>query len=427
MSQLPKTRFNLKSPKAKKETLIFMVFRYRGKKLLYSTGLNILPKEWNFKTQRPFDLERRNDLWSIRNTLNDLSQWCRSIYIDHEYGRISISDFKDILDERLGRKAPEPEERKISLFEFIDQEIATLKAENFKKSSLKPYLVHANVLKEFAEENGKFSFEDVDWNFKTQLIDWLSEREIKLSYGNKTLELLKRFLERARRKQLHNNTKYQGSGWLVPQKKAIGQKIILNPDELQFLSELQLSGYLKRVRDLFLVGAGTGQRFSDYSRLKPHHFYKTVKGTPILSLIAQKTDVPAKVPLNIFPWLLPLLEEYKYTSPILSMQKLNDGLKILCKDAEFDQPVLLVEQYMGRKAIVRKDYRPKYELITTHTCRRSFATNLYRMGYTIGQIMPMTGHATEGNLRTYIGIDAEENAEEVAQSIERRKANRKNN
>jgi integrase len=427
MSQLPKTRFNLKFPKTKKETLIFMVFRYRGKKLLYSTGLNILPKEWNFKTQRPFDLERRNDLWSIRNTLDDLSQWCRSIYIDHEYGRISISDFKYILDERLGRKAPEPEEKKISLFEFIDQEIATLKAENFKKSSLKPYLVHANVLKEFAEENGEFSFEDVDWNFRTQLIDWLSEREIKLSYGNKTLELLKRFLERARRKQLHNNTKYQGSGWLVPQKKAIGQKIILNPDELQFLSELELSGYLKRVRDLFLVGAGTGQRFSDYSRLKPHHFYKTVKGTPILSLIAQKTDVPAKVPLNIFPWLLPLLEEYKYTSPILSMQKLNDGLKILCKDAGFDQPVLLVEQYMGRKAIVRKDYRPKYELITTHTCRRSFATNLYRMGYTIGQIMPMTGHATEGNLRTYIGIDAEENAEEVAQSIERRKANRKNN
>lgn len=427
MSQLPKTRFNLKFPKAKKETLIFMVFRYRGKKLLYSTGLNILPKEWNFKTQRPFDLERRNDLWSIRNTLDDLSQWCRSIYIDHEYGRISISDFKDFLDERLGRKALEPEEKKITLFEFIDQEIATLKAENFKKSSLKPYLVHANVLKEFAEENGEFSFEDVDWNFRTQLIDWLSEREIKLSYGNKTLELLKRFLERARRKQLHNNTKYQGSGWLVPQKKAIGQKIILNPDELQALSELQLSGYLKRVRDLFLVGAGTGQRFSDYSRLKPHHFYTTVKGTPILSLIAQKTDVPAKVPLNIFPWLLPLLEEYKYTSPILSMQKLNDGLKILCKDAGFDQLVLLVEQYMGRKAVVRKDYRPKYELITTHTCRRSFATNLYRMGYTIGQIMPMTGHATEGNLRTYIGIDAEENAEEVAQSIERRKANRKNN
>ncbi|MCG8328653.1 MAG: Arm DNA-binding domain-containing protein [Chitinophagales bacterium] len=59
MAKIPKPRFNLKAPKSKKETLIFLVFRYRRKRLLYSTGLTINPTEWDFKTQRPIEKEMR--------------------------------------------------------------------------------------------------------------------------------------------------------------------------------------------------------------------------------------------------------------------------------------------------------------------------------------------------------------------------------
>ncbi len=420
MPRLPKPRFNLKAPKAKSETLIFLVFRYRGHRLLYSTCLAIHPRDWNDKTQRPLQLERRPDLWAIHRQLDDLASWCRSIYIDSEYGRISPKVFKDQLDQKSGRKE-EQEAPRLSFFEFVDQEIEDMKGQGMRESSHAPYKVQAGVLKAFAEEQGAFTFEDVDWNFRLRLIDWLGEREVMLSYGNKTLGILRQFMERARRKKLHTNIQYQGGGWRVTQKKAAGEKVILTPEELQRLADMNLSGYLKKVRDLFLIGAGTGQRFSDYSRYRPHHFYQTVKGTPILSLIAQKTDISAKVPLNIFPWLLPLLEEYEYTSPKLSMQKMNDGLKILGEKAGFDETVLVVEQLMGRKPTVVKQYKPKYKLLTTHTCRRSFATNLYRMGYSLAQIMPMTGHSTEGHLRVYIGIDAEENAERIALDIRNRK------
>jgi integrase len=420
MPQLPKPRFNLKAPKSKTETLIFMVFRYRGKRLLYSTSLTIHPKDWNSKTQRPLDLERRSDLWSIRRQLDDYASWCRSIYIDHEYGRISIEEFKGLLDEKSGRTILE-ETPRLSFFEFVEQELSELSEQGMRESSIGPYKVHANVLRSFAEENGSFDFEDVDWEFRTRLIDWLETKEVKLSYGNKTLGILRQLMERARRKKLHNNLQYQGRGWVVTRKKAMGQKVTLNPEELQLLADMPLKGYLKKVRDLFLIGAGTGQRYSDYSRYQPHHFYKTMNGTPILSLIAQKTDMPAKIPLNIFPWLLPVLEEYAYTSPRLSMQKLNDGLKILGQKGGLEDKVLVVEQLMARKPKVVKVYRPKHELLTTHTCRRSFATNLYKMGYPLSKIMPMTGHSTESNLRIYIGIDAEENAESIARSIEQRK------
>lgn len=424
MARLPKPRFNLKAPNSKHETLIFTVFRYRGQRLLYSTGLTIRPSEWDFKTQRPIEKERRPDLWAIRRQLDDLDAHCRAIYIESGYGRINVNVFKEDLGLKTGRTEPEAPKPQVSFFDFVDQELKDMLAQGMRPHSQVPFKLHTDILKTFAREEGDFSFDDVDWEFRLRLIDWLATRNVQLAYGNKTLSILRQFMERARRKKLHTNTKCQGMGWKVTEKKAASAPVTLNLEELQTLANLKLTGYYKKVRDLFLIGAGTGQRFSDYSKYAPAHFYRTTNGVPILSLIAQKTDIPAKVPLNIFPWLLPVLEEYKFFSPNLSMQKLNEGLKTLCKDAGFDEQILVVEQYMSRKARVEKRYIPKYEEISSHTCRRSFATNLYKMGYSLAQIMPMTGHATETQLRAYIGIDAEENAERIALDIRNRNGNK---
>lgn len=92
MGKLPKPRFNLKSPNAEKETLISLIFRYRGKKLQYSTGLNIHPKDWDGKTQRPVIQDKRKDLFATQNTLNDLE--CHTLDIYMESDSISIKAFK---------------------------------------------------------------------------------------------------------------------------------------------------------------------------------------------------------------------------------------------------------------------------------------------------------------------------------------------
>ena len=296
-----------------------------------------------------------------------------------------------------------------------------MKATNMKRGSLKIFQLHAGILKDFAKDHGTFGYKDVDWSLRLKLIDWLAAKNWQLAYGNKTLNMLRQFMERARRKGYHDYTGYQGTGWQVKPLKAKGPKITLSTEELDRLAKLKLRGFLEKVRDLLLIGAGTGQRFGDFSQLRPEHFYRTISGIPLLSIITQKTGTPAKIALNIFPWLIPTLEKYDYHAPTLSMQKFNKGLKVLCEKAEINDQMLVVEQYMGRKARIEKRYVPKFELISSHTCRRSFATNLYRMGYTLAQIMPMTGHATETQLRTYIGIDAEENAERIALEIRNRK------
>lgn len=339
MAKLPKPKFNLRLPKAKSETLISMIFRYRGKKLVYSTGFSILPSEWDFNTQRPIELERRPELWAVRTQLEALSSYCKSIYIEADYGAISVEDFKKKLDIKTNR-TQETESKTQSFFDFVEEELAEMLEFGMKKASLEPYQRHARILKRFSKARGEFDFEDVDWNFRIELITWLTKQNVQLSYGNKTLSILRQFMERARRKKLHSNTKYQGAGWLVSKKKAVGQKITLSISELDRLAELTLFGFHAKARDLFLIGAGTGQRFSDYSKYTPENFYSTSNGTPLLSIISQKTEIPATVPLNIFSWLIPILEKHNYQSPKLSMQKLNQAIKEICKEAEIDDRVL---------------------------------------------------------------------------------------
>ena len=57
---------------------------------------------------------------------------------------------------------------------------------------------------------------------------------------------------------------------------------------------------------------------------------------------------------------------------------------------------------------------PKYEFISSHTARRSFATNEFKAGVlTIGEIMSITGHKTEKSFYKYIREKPRESAERV--------------
>ncbi|MEM0995306.1 MAG: phage integrase SAM-like domain-containing protein, partial [Bacteroidota bacterium] len=228
----------------------------------------------------------------------------------------------------------------MSFLEFLDQELQEMLSVGMRKGSWNGFRTQVNILKQYADENGNFDYQDVDWNFRWKLIDWLSEKNMQLSYGNRALKVLRYFLERARKKKLHNNSAYQGSGWMVAETKARGHKVYLNPKELQLLSELELNGIQAKVRDLFLIGAATGQRFSDYSKYVSDDFYTTSTGIPLLTVISQKTHMPAKIPLNIFPWLIPILERHQYSSPKVSMQKVNMWIKEICKEAGFTQKVM---------------------------------------------------------------------------------------
>ena len=58
--------------------------------------------------------------------------------------------------------------------------------------------------------------------------------------------------------------------------------------------------------------------------------------------------------------------------------------------------------------------KQKFELITTHTARRSGATNMFNAGIPTIRIMKITGHKTEKAFMKYIKISQEENAKSLS-------------
>ena len=52
----------------------------------------------------------------------------------------------------------------------------------------------------------------------------------------------------------------------------------------------------------------------------------------------------------------------------------------------------------------------KWQLVSAHTARRSFATNLYKSGFPSISIMAITGHKTESSFLRYIKVSKEEHA-----------------
>ena len=240
MAKLPKPKFNLRVAKATTPTLISLVFRYRGKRIVYSTGYSVHPKDWDFKAQRPIIQQRRPDLIKVKRQLDDLSFYCTNIFIESNYGLIEPGEFKNQLDIKMGRiklvNSNDGEANsKPDFWEFLDLELEDMHKQGMREGSWDAFNRHANILKRFAKEVRHFDYDDVDWNLRLEIIDWLASRNIKLAYGNKTISILRQFMERARRKKLHSNVEYQGTGWIIPQKKAVGQKVILTEIELQRL------------------------------------------------------------------------------------------------------------------------------------------------------------------------------------------------
>ena len=178
--------------------------------------------------------------------------------------------------------------------------------------------------------------------------------------------------------------------------------IYLTISELKKLNELkELSVKDKSVRDMFLVGCFTALRFSDYSKITKEN----IVGSNIV-VKTRKTGEPVIIPIH--PVIREILDRNNGDFPKLkSGRPFNLILKRICKKAKIDAEILY-ERTVGTE-VVRKRMK-KYELVSSHTARRSGATNMYLAKIPTARIMLLTGHKTEQAFFKYIRIGKEENA-----------------
>jgi len=95
---------------------------------------------------------------------------------------------------------------------------------------------------------------------------------------------------------------------------------------------------------------------------------------------------------------------------VLSNQKFNEYIKLVGREAGLTNPVPVSKTKGGLRVDTTAE---KCDLITSHTCRRSFASNAYMADIPTLSIMKITGHKTERAFLNYIRITPEENAEKL--------------
>ena len=154
-------------------------------------------------------------------------------------------------------------------------------------------------------------------------------------------------------------------------------------------------------RDYFVIGCLTALRYSDYSRLRPENFIDRN-----ISIKTKKTKKPVVVPMH--PFVREILQKYNNNLPkAFSIQYFNKTIKEVCREVGITE-LVAYERHKGLNMI--SIIKPKCDLVSSHTARRSAATNMFLAGISTLRIMKITGHNSEQIFMKYIRVSNEENA-----------------
>ena len=180
----------------------------------------------------------------------------------------------------------------------------------------------------------------------------------------------------------------------VPVRREITKQIALSKDDIDQLSGVDLSNNsrLERVRDIFLVGCYTGMRYSDFKRIKASNISDN------LITIREVKDKSKTLQIPITDRVRDILDKYNMELPVISEQKFRDYLKEVFKLAGFTK-LSTRSKKIGKR--VYEEEVPMYELISTHTARRSFITIMLNSGVPDKAIMKITGHKSINNFQVY--------------------------
>ncbi len=400
--------FNLNKVSADTPQTIFMLFRFQGERLKYSTGFAVLPKHWSEERQQVKNVTHVSNKDAINRVINDLRGEVSRIYAEMKAkGQpVTIKALRQQLDIFTGKeKAPERD-----FFGFVRAYIAEAPnkmipgtGKTIKERTVQKYRTTLTRLEAFAKTYRRaVDFETIDLQFYADFLEYLKTLNYSTNGAGKFIATLKVFLNAATLQGITISPAVKSGHFKMVSEEA--DAVYLNETELETLFALDLtnSPRLERVRDLFLVGCWTGLRFSDFTDIKPEN----IKGG-FIHIEQFKTGGRVIVPIH--PMVSAIIEKYKGNLPkSISNQKMNDFVKEVCQLAGING--------METKSITRggkKEVREceKWELVTTHTARRSFATNAYLRNVPVITIMGITGHKTVKSFMKYIKLTPDEHAQ----------------
>ena len=261
-------------------------------------------------------------------------------------------------------------------------------------NTIQKYTTLKKKISEFEDYKGvQFYIKDVGLSFSQELTKYFLEVD-KLSRNStgRYIKYVKSVCNDAQRNGIEVNPQLsQVRG--ISEKSA---KIYLTFDELEKIEKKKYSrSALENAKDWLIIGCYIGQRVSDLLNLTSDNIH-TRNGFELIELTQTKTGKRVAIPIH--HKVKEILNKRKGEFPEkISDQKFNLHIKDVCELAEIDQSISGGKMTKDEKSEkCRKEFSvfPKHKLVTSHICRRSFATNFYGIMPT-PLIISITGHSTE--------------------------------
>lgn len=249
----------------------------------------------------------------------------------------------------------------------------------------------------------KLNWNDITYSFYTDLVDYMFANGKSRNYTGAIVNKIKTVMRKGEKLGHHNNKAY------------LNFEAFNDPVDNVYLTEEELdriwnrpdySPREKKVVDTLFIGVDTAARFSDYSQLS----LDNINDNRIIRFVQKKTKDPVFLPAT--SRVLDILKRNKGKTPAVSESYFNREIKKICKKNGLTDIIHKTVSKGGKKHTITKE---KWEMVSTHTARRTGATNMYKAGIPTLAIMKITGHKTESAFLKYIKISKEENARMLAE------------
>lgn len=258
-----------------------------------------------------------------------------------------------------------------------------MKAISFKQAFLRKYPKYKRVLMYMNESLGhEFGWKDFTKLNIINFIDHISDKVAQSS--QKTYCAMIKSVLNVYSESIEIPCRNYAS--ILTVKNVKSSNTWLTEEELSRLISYDPANELERsVRNQFIIGSYTGCRHSDFMKLD-----KTNIVNNCIVYVSQKTNTQACIPLKpiVMDYLSTDLKEYSDVT-------FNRTIRGICQKCGITEQIKLFQA--GKEEIGEK-----WEFISSHTARRSFATNLYLLGLDIFTISKMMGHSSVEMTTRYI-------------------------
>ena len=411
-------RFHLRKPKANKPTNIYLVCRINGKQVKLSTGVKVYPEHWNEEKQEAYISCRLSELDNSNNTItNEKLTELKASFVEYKYYLCQhpneMEQGVELLRKFIYKDTMVKKQETENAIHWLRNAIIADK--NIGESTRADYIKQIKFFEIFLNETGRcpISFSDINLPLIKGYELYLLNKDVgkgkttkTTTVGNKVEKIIC-ILKRAEQQGMIDIHESKLDKYKKPQSRQGDEnEIYLTEDEIDKIYALRLTGREEEVRDLFVLQCWIGQRFSDTQAINEGIIKEAPNGKgKVIEIVQEKKTHRVSIPL--LPVAIDILNKYKNGFPIYTNQTALNYLKNIGEKAGITRLHNVTEDRGGE--VVTTQVKA-YELIGTHTARRSFICNMLKHGYDSHIIMKITGHNDAKSFKKYVRLTSEDAA-----------------